>query len=189
MNLLDVLIVSTLVFFVVKGLIRGFVREIASLAGVVLGIVIASRYQADVTEIIKQFLNPGPYLPLISFVVVFAVVLVGCNLLGWLIRLALRKAPLGWMDRVLGLCFALLKGVVVTYLVIVILTFFLPSGTPLIARSKVGPWIVISYQSMVGLISSDHYERWKKRFVQKTEELTDKAPGNRTEPHGKDGQG
>jgi hypothetical protein len=78
--------------------------------------------------------------------------------------------------------------VVVTYLVIVILTFFLPSGTPLIARSKVAPWIVISYQSMVGLVSKDHYEQWKKRFVQRTEELTDKKPANKTEPLAKDGQ-
>jgi membrane protein required for colicin V production len=187
MNLLDILIVSTLIYFVVKGVIRGFVREVASLAGVILGIVIASRYQAEVTKFIEQFLNPGPYLPLIGFVVVFAAVLVACNLLGWLIRMILRKAPLGWVDRILGLGFALLKGVVVTYLVIVILTFFLPSGTPLIARSKVAPWVILSYQSMLGLISKDHYESWKKRFMQKTEELTDKNP-NRTEPAGKDGQ-
>lgn len=186
MNLLDILILATLIYFVIKGLIRGFVREIASLAGVILGILIASRYQAEVTEWSKQFLNPGPYLPLISFVVIFAVVLVACNVLGWLIRLALKKAPLGWLDRALGLCFALLKGLVITYLVIVILTFFLPSGTPLIARSKMGPWIVVSYQSLVGLVSKDHYDRWKKRFIQKTDEITDKA-GNKTEPLGKDG--
>lgn len=187
MNLLDILIVSTLIFFIVKGLIRGFVREIASLAGVVLGIFLASRHQPDMTEGLKQFLNPGPYLPLISFIVIFVAVLVGCNVLGWLLRLILRKGPLGWVDRLLGLGFALLKGVIVTYLVIVILTFFLPSGTPLIARSKVGPWIILSYQSMVGLVSPDHYQRWKERFTQKAEEWSEKAPGNQTETPGKDG--
>jgi membrane protein required for colicin V production len=187
MNLLDILIISTLVYFIVKGILRGFIREIASLAGVVIGILLASRYQPEVTEVIQQFLNPGPYLSLIGFIVILVSVVVACNLLGWLIRLLLRKAPLGWLDRILGLCFALLKGVIVTYLAIVILTFFLPSGTPLIARSKVGPWIVVSYQSMVGLISPDHYQRWKKRFIQKTEELSDKVPGNRPEPLGKNG--
>jgi membrane protein required for colicin V production len=187
MNLLDILIVSTLIFFIIKGLIRGFIREIASLAGLVLGILLASHYQPQVTEVIARFLNPGPYLPLISFIVILVFVIVGCNMLGWLIRLALRKAPLGWADRFLGLCFALLKGVVLTYLVIVILTFFLPSGTPLIARSTMSPWIVLSYQSMVGLISPDHYQRWKQRFIQKTEELGDKVPTNQKDHHAKDG--
>jgi membrane protein required for colicin V production len=187
MNLLDIIILSTVLFFIVKGVIRGFIREIASLAGVVLGVFLAARYQYEATEVIKQFLNPGPYLPLISFIVIFICVVVGCNLLGWLIRLALRKAPLGWVDRLLGLCFALIKGVVITYLVIVVLTFFLPSGTPLIARSRVCPWIVISYQSMAGLISPDHYQRWKQRFIQKTGELSDTLPGNKTEPLDKNG--
>lgn len=188
MNLLDILIISALVFFIIKGLLRGFIREISSLAGVVLGIFLASRYQPGTTEAMKQFLNPGPHLPLISFIVIFAAVVVGCNVLGWLIRLVLRKAPLGWLDRLLGLCFALLKGVIITYLVIVILTFFLPSGTPLIARSKVGPLIVISYQSIVGLVSPDHYQRWKQRFIEKTEEVSGKATANQAEkPLGKDG--
>jgi membrane protein required for colicin V production len=187
MNLLDILILSTVLFFIIKGLIRGFVREIASLTGVILGVFLAARYQPEVTGVIERFLNPGSYLPLISFVVIFICVVVGCNLLGWLIRLALRKAPLGWVDRFLGLCFALIKGVVITYLVIVVLTFFLPSGTPLIARSKVCPWIVLSYQSMASLISPDHYQRWKQRFIQKTGELSDTIPGNKTEPLEKDG--
>ncbi|RJR42192.1 MAG: CvpA family protein [Desulfobacteraceae bacterium] len=182
MNLLDILIISTVLFFIIKGLIRGFIREIASLAGVVLGVFFAARHQHEMTEFLKQFLNPGQYLPLLSFIVIFVCVVVVCNLAGWLIRLVLKKAPLGWLDRLLGLCFALLKGVVITYLVIVVLTFFLPSGTPLIARSKVCPWIVFSYQSMAGLISPDHYQKWKQRFIQKTGELSEKIPGNKTEP-------
>ena len=161
MNLLDILILSTVLFFIIKGLIRGFIHEIASLAGVVLGVFLAARYQYEATEIIKQFLNPGPYLPLISFIVIFICVVVGCNLLGWLIRLALRKAPLGWVDRLLGLCFALIKGVVITYLVIVVLTFFLPSGTPLIARSRVCPWIVISYHNGEGVLTHFRYIKFK----------------------------
>ena len=187
MNLLDILILSTVLFFIIKGLIRGFIREIASLAGVVLGIILAARYQYELTEVTKEFLNPSPYLPLISFIVIFICVVVGCNLLGWLIRMVLKKAPLGWVDRLLGLCFALVKGVVITYLVIVVLTFFLPSGTPLIARSKVCPWIVVSYQTMAGLISPDHYQRWKQRFIQKTGELSDTISGGKTEPPEKNG--
>ncbi|MBN1103777.1 MAG: CvpA family protein [Deltaproteobacteria bacterium] len=186
MNLLDILIICTMIFLIVKGLLRGFIREIASLAGVILGILLGSHFQPQMTELLKQVLNPNPFLSLISFGVVFVMVLVACNLLGWLLNLAFKKALLGWVDRLLGLAFALLKGVLITYLAIVILTFFLPSGTPLIARSRMAPWIIVSYQSIVGLISPDHYQRWKKKFMEKKEELGDKLPGKTKEPPGKD---
>jgi len=188
MNLLDILIICTMVFLIVKGVLRGFIREIASLAGVILGILLGSHFQPQMTELIKRVLNPNPFLALISFGVVFVMVLVGCNLLGWLLNMAFKKAFLGWVDRLLGLGFALLKGVLITYLAIVILTFFLPSGTPLIARSRMAPWIIVSYQSIVGLISPDHYQRWKKKFMEKKEQLGDKSPDKPKEPPGKDGQ-
>jgi len=57
------------------------------------------------------------------------------------------------------------KGVIITYLVIVILTFFLPTQTPLIAQSKTAPWIISSYQTMTRLIAPDHYEEWRKRLM------------------------
>ena len=59
----------------------------------------------------------------------------------------------------------MVKGVIITYLVIVILTFFLPTQTPLIAQSKTAPWIISSYQTMTRLIAPDHYEEWRKRLM------------------------
>jgi uncharacterized membrane protein required for colicin V production len=91
--------------------------------------------------------------------------LISCNLLGYLVKLLFEKSFLGWLDRALGLGLALTKGVILTYLGIVLLTFFVPAKTPLIARSKLAPWIVVSYQSMVRLISPEHYERWKMKIL------------------------
>jgi membrane protein required for colicin V production len=187
MNLLDIIIICTLVFLIIKGLLRGFLREIASLAGVILGILLANLYQPQVTEKLRLVLHSTPLLPLISFALVFGGVLVGCNLLGWLLKLAFKKVFLGWLDRLLGLCFALIKGVVITYLAIVILTFTLPSSTPLIAKSKLAPWITVSYQTMVGLIAPEHYQNLRKKFLEKKSELGDKAPETRKDPPAKDG--
>jgi uncharacterized membrane protein required for colicin V production len=65
------------------------------------------------------------------------------------------------VDRALGVWLALTKGVIVTYLVIVLLTFFLPARAPLVAQSRLAPWIVVSYQSMIRFISPEQYEKWK----------------------------
>jgi hypothetical protein len=51
------------------------------------------------------------------------------------------------------------------------LFFFLPSKTPLIATSKLAPSIITSYQAMVGLISPDFYEKWKRKIMGKKKEM------------------
>jgi membrane protein required for colicin V production len=105
------------------------------------------------------------FLPIAGFALLFGTVLVLCNLAGYGLSLLFKKAFLGWVDRTLGAGFAVLKGLIITYLVIVILTFFLPAQTPLIAQSRTAPWIITSYQAMTRLIAPDHYEKWRKRLM------------------------
>jgi len=187
MNVLDIIIIATMVFFVVKGVLRGFIREVASLAGIILGILLASAFQPQVTTYLKPYLPDTSYLSLISFAAIFILILVLCNLLGWGLQHFFSKVFLGWLDRTLGAALAILKGVILTYLVIVLLTFFLPARTPLIAGSVLAPWIIVSYQTVVGLISPDHYEQWKKKLIGKAKEMGDTADQRVRELKKKDG--
>jgi membrane protein required for colicin V production len=175
MNLLDVIIIAAMVFFIIRGIFRGFFREIASIVGIILGILLANLYQPQMTEYLKVYVPAGKYLPLISFAVIFLIIFVVCNLAGWCLQVISRKASLGWADRTLGVGLAMLKGVIVTYFVIVLLTFFVPSKTPLIAESRLTPLIISSYQSMVGVISPGSYERWKKKFFGEKKVLDETA--------------
>ncbi|MBW1682108.1 MAG: CvpA family protein [Deltaproteobacteria bacterium] len=167
MNFLDILIICTMVFFLVRGVLRGFFKEVGSLAGVILGIWLAALFQPEATSRLRTLMPSVPYLSLISFAAVFAVVLILCNLAAWGIRTLLKKAFLGWADRALGAALAILKGVILIYLVIVVLTFFVPGKSPLIAESKLAPFIVRSYQAAVGLVSPGAYQEWKNRFLGK----------------------
>jgi membrane protein required for colicin V production len=165
MNVLDIIIISTMVFFIFKGIYRGFMREIASLAGVVFGILLANHFQPRMTVYLTSLLPSTEYLPLISFASIFALALIVCNMVGYVLKLLFSKAFLAWVDRTLGFGFALIKGVILIYLTIVILTFYMPAKTPLIAQSKLAPWIVVSYQSMIKVISPGHYQNWKKKLL------------------------
>ena len=160
-----------MIFLIVRGIFRGFFREIGSLAGVVLGIWLANLYQPEMTGFLKAYLPSGKYLPLISFAFIFCLILVACNLLGWAMKSTLQKFFFGWVDRMFGAGFAILKGVIIAYLVIVLLTFFVPSKMPLIAESKLAPLIISSYQSIAGAISPGSYQNLKKKFILKKKGL------------------
>lgn len=169
MNILDIFIVCTLVFLLVQGILRGFLREIASLAGVVLGILLGSHFQPQMTDGLKAHVPDSSFLPVVSFALIFALVLIICNVIGFALSFFFRKAFLGWVDRALGVWLALTKGVIVTYLIIVLLTFFLPAKAPLVAHSRLAPWIIVSYQSMIRFISPGQYEKWKDWILGKEE--------------------
>jgi membrane protein required for colicin V production len=175
MNILDYIIIAFLLYLLIRGLFRGFIREIFSLAGVILGIWLGTLFQSWLTGIIKQHLPLPQYLPLVSFILIFFVILVACNIIGWALSIWLKKAPRTWPDMTSGAVLALLKGVIITYLAIILMTFYLPSKTPLIADSTLAPWIVKSYQRVTSIISPDHYKNLKDKIIGGSKKLSDKA--------------
>ena len=178
MNLLDYIILIIIVYLLVKGLFRGFVREVASLAGIIAGVILSYIFLPDLTGFLKVYLPDSQVLPLISFVIIFTAVLIVCNILGWGMHKLLKKAFLGWFDKGLGACLAIVKGVIIVYIGLVLLTFFLPAKTPLIAGSVLAPWVIKSYQTMSGLISPDFYQRCRKKIVGEIKKLNDIKPDN-----------
>ncbi|MBW1913245.1 MAG: CvpA family protein [Deltaproteobacteria bacterium] len=70
MNLLDYIIIITMVYLIVKGVFRGFMREIASLAGIVLGIVFGILFLPEMTNLLKPYLPSTQLLPIISLAII-----------------------------------------------------------------------------------------------------------------------
>lgn len=173
MNLLDIAILAVMIFLVVRGIMRGFFREVASLAGVVCGIWLGIVYQPEAEAYLEPYLGGISFLPLLAFGIIFTVVLCSCNLVGWLLKVLVNKLFFGWADRSLGAGLAVLKGIILTYLAIVLTTFMIPSQAPLIAQSRLAPIIVASYQTVAGMVSPGAYEKWKARLLGKPPEAPD----------------
>jgi membrane protein required for colicin V production len=169
MNILDMVIIASMIFFIVQSIFRGFFRELGSLAGVIFGIWLGNIYYPHVADYLESHLLSGGYSTFLAFGIIFCLVFGLCSLVGWALSRLFKKVFLGWVDKSFGAVFALLKGVILTYLVIVLIAFFVPSKAPLVAESKVAPFVVASYQSLVSIISPDSYQRWKQQFLGENE--------------------
>jgi len=171
MNILDFIILGLITFFIIKGIFRGFFREISSLAGIIVGFLIGNHYHPHMALFLKAYIPFEKFLPLISFIILFILVVIFFNLSGILLHHLFKKLLIGWLDRGLGIGLALIKGIIISYLLIVLLTFFMPSGSPLIAKSKAARMVIVTYQSMSRLISPDIYKTWKKRIYKESEKV------------------
>ncbi|TET93333.1 MAG: CvpA family protein [Desulfobacteraceae bacterium] len=171
MNILDFIILGLITFFVIKGIFRGFFREISSLAGIIFGIWIGNHYHPQMANLLKTYIPLEKFLPLISIIILFISVVILFNLFGILLHHLFKRLFIGWFDRGLGIGFALIKGIIISYLLIVLLTFFMPSKSPLIAKSTAARTVIVTYQSMSRLISPDLYKTWKKRIYKESKKV------------------
>jgi len=182
MNTLDYIIIAFLAYLLIRGIFRGVIREAFSLIGVILGIWLGNLYQPWLTDILKPHLPLPQYLPLLSFIILFIAIVVICNIIGWAMKLWLKNLFAGGADMGMGPLLALVKGTIIIYLFMVMLTFYVPDKASFIARSTLAPRIIKSYQTVTGLISPTHYQDWKKKLIGESKEVTDKAPDKSKEP-------
>jgi membrane protein required for colicin V production len=125
MNLLDIFIIVPLVWFGYKGVRRGLVLELASLAGLILGIYAAIHFSHFTEEFLSDtFELTGKYMPIVSFIVTLIVVILVIYLLGKIVEKLIDMVALGFFNKLLGLAFGILKGALLVSVVLFIINSF-----------------------------------------------------------------
>ena len=73
MNGLDIALLVVLIFFFLRGIFRGFVKEIVGVLALVVGFVIASSYYAALGDALKPLIQQLDYRNTIGFEILFLV--------------------------------------------------------------------------------------------------------------------
>ena len=167
MNPFDVFIILIVGYSIVRGLFRGLVKEVSSIIGVLGGFYAAYSYFPMVAKLLSGIIQEESYLNILSFMIIFCGILLIISILGVVIKYLLNIAFLGWIDRICGLGFGLIKGVLIITVIFIILTTFLSKGTPLIKKSILAPHVIWISEQMVGLVSDD----MKNDFFAKLDEF------------------
>ncbi|UCE53762.1 MAG: CvpA family protein [Desulfobacterales bacterium] len=167
MNPFDILIIVIFGFCLVRGLFRGLVKEVSSIIGVLGGFYAAYSYYIVVAKGLSRFIADAAYLNILSFLIIFCLVLIIINVLGIIIKYLLNIAFLGWVDRIFGVLFGMIKGILIVSVIFIILTAFLPKGASIIKSSILAPHVIWVSENMAKVISKD----MKRDFSDKLEEL------------------
>ncbi len=154
-------------YSIVRGLFRGLVKEVSSIIGVLGGFYAAYSYFPMVAKLLSGIIQEESYLNILSFMIIFCGILLLISILGVVIKYLLNIAFLGWIDRICGVGFGLIKGVLIITVIFIILTTFLSKGTPLIKKSILVPHVIWISEQMVGLVSDD----MKNDFFAKLDEF------------------
>ncbi|MDE1155548.1 MAG: CvpA family protein [Acidobacteriaceae bacterium] len=141
LNPLDWILAAVLTYSVVRALFRGFVREAFALGGLIVGVGVACwGYQAAALKL-KGLINSTPLSQFLAFALLLFGVMALSTLLAHLIRKTASAVGLGFLDRLLGGLFGLLRGAVLAGAMLMAITAFLPSA-PWIRESTLSPYFL-----------------------------------------------
>ncbi len=114
MNWIDAAIVVILILSMVMGFIHGLVKEVASLAALILGIWGAIKFSGFTAEKLYDYFDmTGQYVGVIAFVITFGIIVVIIHFIGIIADKIVDAVSLGFVNRLLGIAFGLLKSVLI----------------------------------------------------------------------------
>lgn len=111
MNFVDILILIIIALFLLKGVLRGLVKELCSLIGLAVGALLAFRFHGPLAEgMVAAFKLPASVCVIAAFLVIFLLTLLLFGLLGMLLSKYVKLLYVGGLNRVAGGIFGLVQG-------------------------------------------------------------------------------
>jgi len=168
-NLLDIILLIPLLWFGYNGYKKGLIIEIASLAAFILGLYFAFYFSDFTAEYLKQFFNIDPkYMAAISFIVTFIGVVIIVLTLAKLLEKFIDILMLGFLNKLGGAVFGVLKGALFLSIIIFIINYF-DTGRTIIKPQAVKKSIFYEpVQSLVPMLYSKlHLDNFKDQIPDK----------------------
>jgi membrane protein required for colicin V production len=122
MNWLDFIIIILLVFGLARGFINGFIKELASLLALIIGIWGAIKFsEFTAGRLYDYFDMTGQYVGIIAFLITFVIIVIIIHFIGLLVDKFIETLSLGFLNSVLGLIFGVFKSALILSVIFVVL--------------------------------------------------------------------
>jgi membrane protein required for colicin V production len=95
-----------------SGYKNGFVGELASLAGLVLGIWGAIKFSWWTADLMEGFGLKFSMMPIISFIVTFLIITIIMQIIGGIVSNLLKAVSLNWVNKIAGIVAGVFKAAI-----------------------------------------------------------------------------
>ncbi|MBU0515135.1 MAG: CvpA family protein [Proteobacteria bacterium] len=143
-NFLDWLVLGFLALWliiIIMGFVRGLIRQVGGLAGLVVGFLAANWWSKDLAQILREGVGSFEYWSVVAFGVLFLLGFIACVTTAWILSRLLARIDLRRWDRLSGGLFAVVKGFVLGLVLVFVFTLFFSSEHSLVRNSKLAPHV------------------------------------------------
>jgi membrane protein required for colicin V production len=152
LNWLDIIIIIALIIPVLAGLKIGLIKAALSLAGLIVGVVLASNFYQQLGGALG-FIADEKIANIVGFIIILLVVMVIANVVAALIKYTAKAILLGWVDRLGGAVFGLFMGGLFMGAILATIVKFFGSG--LVTESVLAGVLLDKFPIVLGLLPSE----------------------------------
>lgn len=156
---LDYVVVCMVAVSVVASFFKGFVRELISLGAAIWGVLLACWFYSSVAPWVAPYVKKPEIASPAAFVIIFLAALTAGAVASSLASRLVKKAGLQWFDRLLGASFGLVRGLLVSLVIVMALVVF-PPGTAAVERSQLAPYLVYGAKAIAAAAPAEMRERF-----------------------------
>ncbi len=164
LSYLDIVVAALFLFFFVRGLWIGCVRQLAAFFALVGGYYLAGQYADRILPWTERFIENPKITFLVSFVMLFLVVALVVSLIGKVAHRFLQVTLLGWLDRLTGMALGGIKAAIFASLLYMFLASSLSGTNDLLRKSYCTPYLKQGAEILRSWIDDP---RLQKYFLQK----------------------
>ena len=171
MNYLDIIIVVSLFYGLIKGFSNGLVKEITGLLGFIIAVYVAVNFSSYLHPRVAEFLGrEEQFVPIIAFSALFIFGVLAIRLLGYFLDKLTKALALGVVSKVLGSVFGVLKIIVIFSFLLVVITEY-----KLLNNQTQKESVLFEPLQEIALIITPEINKHKKNILEKFEKNTKKV--------------
>ena len=154
MNWLDIVIIVALAISTFLGLRTGIIKAVLSLAGVVVGVVLAGRYYIALADVLPFFSETSDVAKVVAFAIILIGVMAIAVVLARLLKWAASVIMLNWVNQLGGAVFGLILGAIFCGALLAIWVKWLGAGD-VITESMIAPVLLDKFPMVLGLLPEE----------------------------------
>ncbi len=154
MSVADWIICAVVLLNVVTAAMQGFFSEALTVAGLVVGYLVAAWQYRSLAEWFEKFLKNEWLAEILGFLIIFFAIVLLFGLAARIARWVMKETGLSGFDRFLGAILGLLKGGLMVAVILMGMTAFQPTSK-LLQNSQLAPYFLVMGRAAIWVAPSE----------------------------------
>jgi membrane protein required for colicin V production len=154
MTFADWIICALVLLNVVTAAMQGFFSEALTMAGLVVGYIVAAWQYRGLAEWLESFLKNVWLAEVLGFLIIFFAIVLLFGVAARIARWLMKESGLSSLDRFLGAVLGLLKGGLMVAVILMGMTAFEPTSK-LLQNSQLAPYFLVVGRAAIWLAPSE----------------------------------
>jgi membrane protein required for colicin V production len=150
----DWIICGLVLLNVVTAAMQGFFSEALTLAGLVVGYIVAAWRYRGLAEWMESFLKNVWLAEVLGFLIIFFAIVLLFGIAARIARWVMKQSGLSGLDRFLGAVLGLLKGGLMVAVILMGMTAFTPTSK-LLENSQLAPYFLVVGRAAIWVAPSE----------------------------------